>query len=229
MQEARPAGDVGQCRPVSALRADAERNRGRIVDAARRLYAAEGLGVSMAAVAREAGVGKATLFRHFATPQELVDAVFADRMGAYAVATTEALAEPDGWQAFVGFIWKVCELQASDRGFADLLTMTLPAATNLEGLRAASHHGFVEIIARAKTTGHLRDDFESEDLVVLLMANAGVVSATAGDAPDSWRRLVAQTLRGYAEPGAPLPPMPPAPSSDDLYRAMARATPMLPR
>src|SRR3989442_14198588 len=110
MREARLAGDVGHCRAVSGLRADAERNRGRIVDAARRLYAAEGLGVSMAAVAREAGVGKATLFRHFATPQELVEAVFADRMGAYAVATTEALADADGGPAFVGFLWEGFEM-----------------------------------------------------------------------------------------------------------------------
>ncbi len=54
------------------------------------------------------------------------------------------------------------------------------------------------------------------------MANAGVISATADDAPDSWRRLIGQLLRGFASPGAPVAPMPPAPSSDDLYRAMAR-------
>jgi AcrR family transcriptional regulator len=223
MRQARRSVGTGRGRASPGLRADAERNRGRIVHAARRLYAAEGLGVSMAAVAREAGVGKATLFRHFTTPQQLVDAVFADRMGEYVTATSEALAEADGWQAFVGYIWKVCEMQASDLGFADLLTVTFPAADSLQELRAAAHRGFLEIIARAKATGHLRDDFESEDLVVLLMANAGVVSATASEAPTSWRRLVAQTLRGYANHGAPLAPLPPAPSSDDLNRAMARA------
>jgi AcrR family transcriptional regulator len=192
------------------------------VHAARRLYQADGLGVSMAAVARDAGVGKATLSRHFATPQQLVDAVFADRMNEYVTATIEALAEPDGWQAFVGYTWTVCEMQASDLGFADLLTVTFPGAVQLEQLRASAHHGFLEIIARAKATGQLRADYESEDFVVLLMANAGVISATAKEAPHSCRRLVGQALRAYATPGAPLPAMPPAPSSHDLNRAMAR-------
>jgi AcrR family transcriptional regulator len=207
-----------------ALRADAERNRERIVKAARTLYASEGLRISMSAVAREAGVGKATLFRHFTSPQELIDAVFADRMHAYVQASAEALADDDPWSGFVRFIWAVCEMQALDRGFADVLTLTFPTGGAVEELRAKAYDGFLKIITRAKATGHLRRDFKSEDLVVLLMANAGVISATAKDAPASWRRLVGQVLRGYASPDAPLPKMPPAPSSDALYRAMARAS-----
>ncbi|MEU4579185.1 helix-turn-helix domain-containing protein [Nonomuraea sp. NPDC023979] len=64
--------------------ADAERNRERVLAAARRLYAGYGLGVSMACIACEAGVGKATLSRRFATREDLINAVFADRMDAYA-------------------------------------------------------------------------------------------------------------------------------------------------
>jgi AcrR family transcriptional regulator len=210
--------------PARRVRADAERNRARIVNAARTLYAREGLRISMAAVAREAGVGKATLARHFTTPQELIDAVFADRMDAYIRAADEALADEDPWRGFLQFIWAVCEMQAQDRGFADVLTLTFPSAENLEERRLEAHHGFLQLIAGAKASGHLRSEFESEDLVLLLMANAGVISATANDAPDSWRRLVAQVLRSYAAPDAPMAPMPPAPSSDDLYRAMARTS-----
>lgn len=205
-----------------ALRADAERNRERIMEAARRLYASEGLEVSMASVAREAGVGKATLSRRFATRDDLVNAVFADRMDAYARATAEALADPDPWHGFTRYIEAICAMQAADRGFAAVLTLTLPRAKALEARRAEAYHGFLELIARAKVTGHLRTDFVSEDLVVLLMANAGVITATGDDAPDSWRRLVGQMLRAFAAPGAPLPPMPEAPGSPALYRAMAR-------
>jgi AcrR family transcriptional regulator len=208
--------------PEPALRADAERNRERIMQAARRLYATEGLGASMASVAREAGVGKATLSRRFATREELITVVFADRMDAYAAATTEALADPDPWHGFTHYIEAICAMQAADRGFADVLTMTFPAAKELEARRTEAYHGFLEIIARAKATGHLRADFVSEDLVVLLMANAGVITATGDDAPDSWRRLVGQMLRAFASPGAPLPPMPEAPASPALYRAMIR-------
>nr|AXL05727.1 TetR/AcrR family transcriptional regulator [uncultured bacterium] len=207
---------------ATALRADAERNRERILAAARRLYATEGLGVSMASVAREAGVGKATLSRRFATREDLINAVFADRMDGYATALTEALADPDPWHAFTRYIEAVCGMQAADRGFADVLVMTFPAAEALEARRAESYQGFLELVARAKATGHLRPDFVSEDLVVLLMANAGVIAATGEDAPEAWRRLVGQMLRAFAAPGAPLPPLAHAPSSPDLSRAMAR-------
>jgi hypothetical protein len=89
-----------------------------------------------------------------------------------------------------------------------------------EGLIDRTTRGFLELVARDKATGHLQPDFTAEDLVVLLMANAGVIAATADAAPDSWRRLVGQMLRAFATPGAPMPPMPGAPPSADLYRAM---------
>lgn len=165
-----PAEGPGR-QPEPGLRADAERNRDRILAAARRLYATEGLGVSMASVAREAGVGKATLARRFATREALVTAVFSDRMDAYAAAVTEALADPDPWHGFAGYLRAVCAMQAADRGFADVLTMTFPAAKALEARRTEAYDGFVELIDRAKATGRLRDDFTPEDLVILLMAD----------------------------------------------------------
>ncbi|MFJ4835771.1 TetR/AcrR family transcriptional regulator [Streptomyces sp. NPDC088747] len=210
--------------PETALRADAERNRDRILAAARHLFATEGLGVSMASVAREAGVGKATLSRRFASRDELINAVFADRMDAYADAVTEALADPDPWHGFTGYITAVCAMQAADRGFADVLTMTFPAAKALEGRRAEAYHAFVELIARARATGYLREDFDDRDLPILLMANAGVVNATGDAAPDTWRRMVAHMLRSFATPDAPLPPMPAPPAPTALYRAMVRIT-----
>jgi AcrR family transcriptional regulator len=84
------SADLPAQQPEPALRADAERNRERIMQAARRLYATEGLGASMASVAREAGVGKATLSRRFATREDLIAAVFTDRMDAYATAVARA-------------------------------------------------------------------------------------------------------------------------------------------
>ncbi|REE99372.1 TetR/AcrR family transcriptional regulator [Thermomonospora umbrina] len=206
------------------LRADAERNRGRILAAARRLFAREGLGVSMAAVAREAGVGKATLSRRFATREDLITAVFADRMDAYATAVADALADPDPWHGFVDYVQAVCAMQAADRGFADVLTMTFPTAKALEVRRAQAYGDFLELITRAKATGHLREDFTDRDLPILLMANAGVIAATGDTAPDAWRRLVGHMLRSYATPGAPLPPLPDAPHPRALYRAMIRLT-----
>lgn len=208
---------------MNELRADAERNRDRILAAARRLYATEGLNVSMASLAREAGVGKATLARRFATRDELVTAVFADRMDAYAGAVERALADPDPWHGFTGYIEAVCGMQAADRGFADVLTMTFPAAKALEARRDEAYNGYVELVTRAKATGRLREDFSPEDLVILLMANAGVVAATGDAAPNAWRRLVAHMLRSYGTPDADLPPLPEPPAPTALYRAMVRS------
>lgn len=208
--------------PGTGLRADAERNRDRILEAARRLYATEGLGVSMTAVAREAGVGKATLARRFATREELVNAVFADRMDAYADAVAKALADPDPWHGFTGYLYAICAMQAADRGFADVLTMSFPTAKALEARRAEAYKRLLALIARAKATGHLREDFTHQDVVILLIANAGIVTATGEAAPDTWRRLVGHLIRSYAAPGAPIPPLEEAPRPADLYRAMAR-------
>ncbi|WP_330262812.1 helix-turn-helix domain-containing protein [Streptomyces griseorubiginosus] len=204
------------------LRADAERNRCRILAAARHLFATEGLGVSMASVAREAGVGKATLGRRFANRDELVNAVFADRMDAYVDAVTEALADPDPWRGFTGYLHAVCAMQAADRGFADVLAMTFPAAKALEARRAEAYNRMLELITRAKDTGHLREDFTHQDVVILLIANAGVVTATGEAAPDTWRRLVGHMIRSFATPDAPIPPLPEAPAPTALYRAMVR-------
>ncbi|MBA4025093.1 MAG: TetR/AcrR family transcriptional regulator [Gordonia sp.] len=190
--------------------------------AARRLYATQGLGVSMAAIAREADVGKATLSRRFATREELISAVFAGRMDAYSAATTRALADPDPWNGFVGYLTEVCQMQADDRGFAGLLTMTFHGAQALETRRQQAYEGFLHIIDRARDTGHLRDDFTSADLVLVFMANAGVITALDHDAPTGWQRLLGHLLRAFANPHAPQPPMPPAPDHHSLYQAMAR-------
>lgn len=204
----------------SGLRSDAERNRTRIVAAAREVFADEGLDVPMTAIARRAQVGIATLYRRFPTREDLVAAVFADRMDAYAAAITTALADPDPWHGFTTYVETVCAMQAGDRGFADVLTLSFPTAKALEATRDEAYRGFTELIARAKDTGRLRADFSPEDLVIVLMANAGVITATGDAAPDTWRRLVAYLLQAFGTAGpAPLPPVPPPKA---LYRAMIR-------
>jgi hypothetical protein len=100
------------------------------------------------------------------------------------------------------------------------------AAASAKSLRGAvairPSPGSSSSIARARQTGHLREDFTDRDLPILLMANAGVVSAAGDAAPDAWQRLVAHMIRSYATPGAPIPPMPDAPAPAALYRAMVR-------
>jgi AcrR family transcriptional regulator len=204
----------------SGLRADAERNRERVLSAARKVFAEQGLEASTNEIARRAGVGVATLFRRFPTRDDLVGAVFADKMSAYAAAIDDALADSDPWHGFCGFIERVCQMQADDRGFADVLTMTFPTAKALEKERDRTSLALAELLDRAKATGRLREDFAHQDVPLILMANAGVVTATRDAAPEAWRRLIGYLLQSFAADAAQ--PLPEPPTTTQMYRALMR-------
>jgi AcrR family transcriptional regulator len=206
-----------------ALRADAERNRGRLIEAASEVFAEQGLDGSMNEIARRAGVGVATLFRRFPSRDDLVTATFAEKMGAYGDAIDSALADPDPWHGFCGFIEQVCQMQAEDRAFADVLTMSFPTAKGFEAERDRAGRGLTVLLERAKATGGLRQDFAHQDVVLILMANAGVVMGTRDAAPDAWRRFVGYLIQAFAADAAR--PLPALPTTEEMYRAMMRLQP----
>ncbi|GAA2210865.1 TetR/AcrR family transcriptional regulator [Nonomuraea monospora] len=196
--------------PAEALRSDARHNRERILDAAREAFATRGLDVPMAAIARRAGVGVATLYRRFPSRESLITEVFEDELAACASLVDEALADPDPWRGFRTAIEKVCAMQVADRGFTDAFLTAFPAAIDYERTRARAEQGFAEVVRRAKAAGRLRPDFDLADLTLLLKANCGVSTGTGDVAAASSRRLVAYLLQSFqAEHAAPLPPAPP--------------------
>lgn len=210
-----PAGDV-----IRPLRVDAERNRARIVDAAAAAFAERGLEVPLEDVAEHAGVGIATLYRRFPTRDDLIAACFERRVWEYARAAEEALEAPDGWSGLCAYVERICAMQAADRGLKDVLTRTFPNARTMEAHRTHGYELSVRLIERAKAEGTLRPDFVPEDLVLLLMANAGVVQGAGEAAPDAWRRFVGLMLDGLRSDGASPVPRPPSPRQ--MMRAMRR-------
>jgi AcrR family transcriptional regulator len=206
----------------TGLRVDAERNRQRIIATARRAFAEHGLDVPMEDIARRAGVGVGTLYRRYPTRADLIAAAFEPKMTAYAEAARDALAEPDPWHGFCGYVERICAMQAGDRGFTTVLTMTFPTAKQFEADRDRAFADLTTLVDRAKAAGRLRADFVTEDMPMFLMANAGVLTATADAAPDTWRRLVGYLLQACAAEAAHPLPDPPAPRQ--MYRAMLRAT-----
>lgn len=210
----------GPCR--RDLRADAERNRIRIIDTARTVFADRGLNAPLEDIARQAGVGVGTLYRRFPCRGDLIGAAFSDKMREYADAVEVALGDPDPWHGFCGYLETVCALQSTDHGFADLLTLTFPGVGRLQSERDRAHAGFVELIQRAKAAGGLRSDFVPEDLIMLLMANAGVVAATSTTAPGTWRRMVAYMIQAFSAEAAQ--PLPDPPTPRRMYRAMLRSS-----
>ncbi len=217
-----PRPVVPQPAPGSTgLRTDAQANRRRIVEAARAVFAERGVDAPLDDIAKRAGVGNATLYRRFPTREDLVAAVFVERLAEYADAAARSLQMPDPWDGFCAFVEHVCAMQAEDNGARDVLTMSFPTAKGLEDLRDRAYRDFAELVCRAQAAGQLRADFLPEDFVVLQMANAGVVQGTREYAPRAWRRFVGLILDACRAEAAHQ--LPPPPSRAQVYRAMRRA------
>jgi AcrR family transcriptional regulator len=204
--------------PCRELRADARRNRGRILHAAREAFGERGLDVPLEDIADRAGVGIATLYRRFPTREALIAATFEAKLAEFAEAAEQALDSPDAWAGFAGFVEWACATQAADRGVTDLLTLMLPNSKTAEELRARALRAFTGLVRRAQDQGALRGDFVPEDLALLMIANAGVVLATRDAAPHAWRRLVALMLESFRADHAG--PLPAAPTPAQVERAM---------
>ncbi len=207
---------------VRTLRADAEENRARIVAAAQALFAEHGIDVTMEEVARRAGVGVATLYRRYPTRADLLAGAFEDKMWMFANGARRALKDPDPWNGFCRFVTSLCAMQANDRGFNDVLTMTFPKVTRFESARNEAYMAVAELVARAQEAGSLRKDFVPEDLIILLMANAGVVAATGKAAPRAAPRLIGFLLEAFSAPGRGV--LPPPPSYRQVTKALMRLT-----
>jgi AcrR family transcriptional regulator len=204
------------------LRADAKLNRDRILAAAAKLFAERGLSVPMEEIADRAGVGVATLYRRFPTRADLAAAAFERSISRYTEAVDRALANPRPWDGFRALIFDLCELQANDAGMRDLLTTAFPGSSAIEERTKEAVEKVKALIARAQDEGSLRPDIVVADLVVMLLANAGVLKATGNAAPDAWRRFAALMADGFrAQPDAPLPP---APHEQQLRRSIALLT-----
>jgi len=104
-----------------ALRSDARRNRERILGSARMLLARDGVDASVEEITRDAGVGMGTLYRHFPTKADLIDAVLADTFDEIVRLAEEAAAEEDAWAGFTAFLEHALELHAENRGLKDAL------------------------------------------------------------------------------------------------------------
>ncbi|MBQ0851283.1 TetR/AcrR family transcriptional regulator [Streptomyces sp. BH-SS-21] len=190
------------------LRSDALDNRDRILDAARRLFAAEGLDVPMREIARRAAVGPATLYRRFPTKQALVTAVFADQLRACRDIVDEGCADPDPWRGFCQVIERICELHARDRGFTEAFMSTFPGATDVDAGREYTVRAVAGLAQRAKEAGRLRPDFVLDDLILMLMANKGIHSTSTAAQVMASRRFAGFVIQAFeaCPRHAPLPP-----------------------
>lgn len=196
-QEAPPPASE---RPARPPRADAVRNRAKVLDAARTAFAAEGLAVPLDVIARRAGVGAGTVYRHFPTKEALFEAVIADQLTALA-ADAEARVAGDGdpGEQFFEFFAALLDDGTRKADLADALTSagvglqreTLASAARLQAALAT-------LLERAQHAGAVRRDVDTMDLHALaagaLAAERKRASGPGGE-PGKLVRILSEGLR----------------------------------
>ncbi|MFL5844372.1 MAG: TetR/AcrR family transcriptional regulator [Solirubrobacteraceae bacterium] len=148
------------------LRADAARNRLRVVEAAEQVFAELGLEASVDDVAARAGVGRATIYRSFPTKDHLVAGVAIERLRRFEQMALEALAEEDAGTAFRGFLVRIAEAHPKDRVMLEAMRLG-EAVPELAEARAATSAAIGRLIDGGRRQGALRKDATADDVRVL--------------------------------------------------------------
>jgi AcrR family transcriptional regulator len=172
-------------------RSDALRNRDRLLATASALFAERGLEVPLDEIARTAGVSIGTLYNHFPTRDALYNAIIPARLSALDQIVARALDIEDPWEGFVAYLEGVFGLQAQDRSLNDAIARRRPASDEIAAMCTRNVDDVQKLIARAKASGGLREDFEPMDLAMLGAAISQVIHES-GD----WRRFLSFSITG---------------------------------
>jgi AcrR family transcriptional regulator len=177
------------------LRADARRNREKVLEAARFVFSENGREAQMDDVARRAGVGVGTVYRHFPTKEALIEALMVAAFSSIAAAADRALEIEDPWEAFSTVLWHGAEVMSADRAmsevFASIPGVAESAIPTIEGLTATVE----QLIGRAQEAGVLRRDLVVDD-IPMLMCGIGAATKKEHRCPAAWRRHLTIVLDG---------------------------------
>ena len=189
------------------LRADAARNRRLLLAAAADEFAERGLEASVADIARRAGVGKGTVFRHFATKDDLLAAIVVDRIDALSAVGERLLDAADPGAALLEFL-TVAAHQRQQRDLSFLQGAELPA--EVTRVRTQMFQTVHRLVDRAREHGAVRADVTGADVILLMCAPNYVTGYVPDAPPDLWQRYLAIIFDGLRPEGAhPLPHPPP--------------------
>lgn len=206
--------------PCRGLRKDAERNRQRVLTAARELFAIKGMEATLNDVAHHAGVGVGTVYRRFATKEALVEAIFEEGIAEVVWLAETALQQKNSWDGLVWFIERQCELAATDRGLREMIYSRAYGGDRVDCAREELVPLITTLVERARHDGHLRSDIEHTDTPIIGLL-AGTVSEWAGHVdPELWRRYVALLLEGMRRHPDQKPLVTGALDQDQMHAAM---------
>lgn len=194
-------------------RSDSVRNRARLIEAAREVFAERGFEATLDDIARHAGLGTGTAYRHFPHKRAIAAEVLTEATEQIVTDARESLSIDDPWTALTEFFTRTAARQARDRGLYETLTG--------QGDDAEQARIWPEIIAavtelfqRAQRAGVVRADAAPQDIAAIfaLLGPAFAMSRTSG--PDLWRRYLALVLDGLRATDRPELPAPPPPLTD---------------
>jgi AcrR family transcriptional regulator len=183
------------------VRKDVARNRSLLIRSAELLFSERGTETTLDEIARHAGVGVATAYRHFANKQAVIEAMLESRINQFleVLHECEQISEPR--EAFETYLYRICELQATDRG----MRAAIAANHRIDRVAEFRERGkplMEGLFNRAKKAGAFREDVELSDLVVAFWMISKVSDATDRVAPDQWRRQLDFLLDGLRAKGA---------------------------
>lgn len=195
-------------------RADAERNRGRLLDAARAVFTEQGVDAPLELVAKRAGLGIATLYRNFPQRDDLIDAMVTDAIPAFEAIVAAALAHPDPWLGLVEFLENTCRHCAADRA-THAVWRIRPATQRPVSGQARLLELAGQVLQRARDAGVVRADATDLDLACACLSVIHVMEVTAELDPPPWRRHLDLLLDGLrANPVGRATPAGPVTSAD---------------
>lgn len=202
------------------LRADAARNRALVLVAARRVFAARGLGATLDDIAREAGVGSATVYRRFSDREELIEALFAERIDEAVELALECLRDADPWAGLLRLLREIAGQLAHDRGMRQILLSSVHGREGVARARARIGPLTDQLLRRAQAAGAIRMEAGWSDIPLLLLMVGAAADFAETSAPELWERALALLLNGLRTLGEPLPGRPL--SQEQLADAMGR-------
>jgi AcrR family transcriptional regulator len=205
------------------LRADAERNRRRLLDAAEALFRERGLDVGVAEIAQRAGVGRGTLFRNFASKEALIVAIVTERMQEMADHGRGLLEAPDPGGALFSFLEELAGAQQVDRALAEAVADTLFANPEIRAAHAEIVGTLDALLERAQAAGAVRGDVGALDVLMLMKGACQAVSAFSHVDPDLARRHLDLVLGSLRAPAGEQPLRGRIPTLEDLDRAFPSA------
>jgi AcrR family transcriptional regulator len=208
------------------MRKDAAANRERLLAAAAELFADRGLGVTLNDIAHHAGVGVGTAYRRFANKEEVVDALFEQRLQDLAAVARECQQDPDAWNGLVSFLERSLDMQFGDRGLNEIMNTPTLGDARVGDARDRIAPLIETLVDRARRQGAVRPDLDQSDVVFLQVALSAIMDGSRAVAPDLYRRYLTLFLDGIRTDREDFTALPtPALSAAQTHEAMTRRRP----